>query len=110
MKLSIIVLIGVLIIGSIVISLGFITNQESVEVSKIANQYENLEKYKKELEKIMLYNQEILEDLKNQIKNSDNIHFEQMNEEIEVMNKVIIENKAELEHVIQKLSEMKPQP
>ena len=33
-----------------------------------------------------------------------------MNEEIEVMNKVIIENKAELEHVIQKLSEMKPQP
>ena len=110
MKLSIIVLIGVLIIGRIVISLGFITNQESVEVSKIANQYENLEKYKKELEKIMLYNQEILEDLKNQIKNSDNIHFEQMNEEIEVMNKVIIENKAELEHVIQKLSEMKPQP
>jgi hypothetical protein len=110
LKLSIIVLIGVLIIGSIVISLGFITNQESVEVSKIANQYENLEKYKKELEKIMLYNQEILEDLKNQIKNSDNIHFEQMNEEIEVMNKVIIENKAELEHVIQKLSEMKPQP
>ena len=110
MKLSIIVLIGVLIVGSIVISLGFITNQESVEVSKIPNQYENLEKYKKELEKIMLYNQEILEDLKNQIKNSDNIHFEQMNEEIEVMNKVIIENKAELEHVIQRLSEMKSQP
>jgi len=110
LKLSIIVLIGVLIVGSIVISLGFITNQESVEVSKIPNQYENLEKYKKELEKIMLYNQEILEDLKNQIKNSDNIHFEQMNEEIEVMNKVIIENKAELEHVIQRLSEMKPQP
>jgi len=110
LKLSIIVLIGVLIVGSIVISLGFITNQESVEVSKIPNQYENLEKYKKELEKIMLYNQEILEDLKNQIKNSDNIHFEQMNEEIEVMNKVIIENKAELEHVIQRLSEMKSQP
>ncbi len=110
MKLSIIVLIGVLIVGSIVISLGFITNQESVEISKIPNQYENLEKYKKELEKIMLYNQEILEDLKNQIKNSDNVHFEQMNEEIEVMNKVIIENKAELEHVIQRLSEMKSQP
>lgn len=110
MKLSIIVLIGVLIVGSIVISLGFITNQESVDISKIPNQYENLEKYKKELEKIMLYNQEILEDLKNQIKNSDNIHFEQMNEEIEVMNKVIIENKAELEHVIQRLSEMKSQP
>jgi len=110
LKLSIIVLIGVLIVGSIVISLGFITNQESVDISKIPNQYENLEKYKKELEKIMLYNQEILEDLKNQIKNSDNIHFEQMNEEIEVMNKVIIENKAELEHVIQRLSEMKSQP
>lgn len=90
--------------------MGFITNQESVDISKIPNQYENLEKYKKELEKIMLYNQEILEDLKNQIKNSDNIHFEQMNEEIEVMNKVIIENKAELEHVIQRLSEMKSQP
>jgi len=110
MRLSIIVIIGVLIVGSIVISLGVMTNQESVESSKIPNQYENLEKYKNELEKIIQYNQEILVDLENQIKISDNVHLEQINDEIKVMKKVITENKAELEQIIQKLSEIKSLP
>ncbi len=110
MRLSIVVLFGVLIVGGIVISLGFITNQELIEIPIISNQYENLEKYKNKLEKIILYNQEILKDLENQIKNSDNVHLEQVNEEIELMNSVITENKAELEQIIQKLSQMKSNP
>lgn len=105
MKLSIIVLLGVLVVGGIMISLGFITNQEIVEISEISNQYETLEKYKIELEKITQYNQEVLEDLQNQLNNSDNVHLDQLNEEIEVINRVISDNKAELEQVIQKLSQ-----
>ena len=108
MRLSIIVLLGVLVVGSIVISLGFITNQEYVEIPEISNQYEQLEKYKNELEKINQYNQEILKDLESQIKNSDNIHLDQINEEINTINRVITENKAELEQVIQKLSQIEP--
>ena len=110
MRLSVVVLFAVLIIGGIVISLGFLTTQEVIEIAKISNQYENLEKYKSELEKIILYNQEMLKDLENQIKNSDNVHLEQINEEIEIMNQVIIENKVELEQIIQKLSQIKFQP
>jgi len=63
MRLSIVVLISVLAVVSIVIFLGFLTNQEYVEIPKISDQYENLEKYKNELEKINQYNQQILEDL-----------------------------------------------
>jgi predicted PurR-regulated permease PerM len=110
LRLSVVVLFAVLIIGGIVISLGFLTTQEVIEIAKISNQYENLEKYKSELEKIILYNQEMLKDLENQIKNSDNVHLEQINEEIEIMNQVIIENKVELEQIIQKLSQIKFQP
>ena len=110
MRLSVIVLFAVLIVGGIVISLGFITTEEVIEIAKISNQYENLEKYKSELEKIILYNQEMLKDLENQIKNSDNVHLEQINDEIEIMNQVIIENKVELEQIIQKLSQIKFQP
>lgn len=110
MRLSIVVLFGVLIAGGIVISLGFITTQELIEIPIISNQYENLDKYKNKLEKIILYNQEILKDLENQIKNSDNVHLEQVNEEIELMNSVITENKAELEQIIQKLSQITSNP
>ena len=46
------VLIIVLVIGSIIISSGFITNQEIIEISEISTQYEHLEKYKNELERI----------------------------------------------------------
>ena len=110
MKLSIVVLLGVLVVGGIIISLGFITNQEIVEISEISNQYEKLEKYRIELEKINQYNYEVLEDLQNQLKNSDNVHLDQLNEEIEVINRVINDNKAELEQVIQKLSEIDSKP
>ncbi len=110
MRLSLVVLIAVLVVGSIVISLGFLTNQKFVEISEISNQYENLEKYKNELEKINQYNQQILEDLEEQIKNSDNIPLDQINEEINVITQVINENKAELEQVIQKLSQIESEP
>jgi len=110
LRLSIVVLLAVLIVGSIVISLGFISNQEIVNVPEISNQYESLEKYKIELEKINQDYQEVLEDLQSQIENSDNEHLEQIKEEIEVINQVINTNKAELEQVIQKLSEIESKP
>ena len=106
MRLSIVVLIAVLIVGSIVISLGFLTNEKQVEVSEILTPYEKLEKYRNELEKINQYNLQILEDLKERIKNSDDVHLDQLNEEIVVVTRVINENKAELEKVIQRLSQM----
>jgi len=100
LRSSIVVLLGV----------GFITNQEIIEISEISSQYEKLEKYKIELEKINQSNLEMLQDLESQIKNSDNIHLEQITEEIEVINQVISENSAELEQVIEKLSQIKPEP
>ncbi len=110
MKLNIIVLISVLAVGSVVILLGFLTNQEYVEVSEISNQYENLEKYKNELEKINQYNQQILKDLEEQIKNSTDIPLNQINEEIIVIKQVVNENKEELERVIEKLSQIESKP
>ena len=110
MRLSIVVLISVLAVGSIVILLGFLTNQEYVQVSEISNQNENLEKYKNELEKINQYNQKILEELEGQIKNSTDIHLVSINEEIVVIKQVVNENKEELEQVIEKLSQMESKP
>ncbi len=110
MRLNIVVLISVLVVGSIVIFLGFLTNQEYVQVSEISNQYENLEKYKNELEKINQHNQQILKDLEEQIKNSTDIHLDPINEEIAVIKQVVNENKEELERVIEKLSQMESKP
>ena len=113
MRLSIVVIIAALVIGGGVAISGFMTNQEIrdiPELSEISDQYVKLEKYKNELEKINQYNQQILEDLENQIKNSDNEQLEQINEEIEVVKRVINDNKAELEQVIQRLSEMESAP
>ena len=110
MRLTIIVLIAVLSIGSIVISLGFLTSQKYIDVPEISTQYEKLEKYKNELEKINQINQQVLEDLENQIKNSDDVHLDQINKEIKVIKQVIKENTAELEQVITKLSQMESDP
>jgi len=110
LRSSIIVLLGVLVVGSIVISIGFVTNQEIIEISEISDPYEKLEKYKIELEKINQFNLEMLKELELQIQNSDNIHLEQLTDEIEVINQVITENSAELEQVIQKLSQIKFEP
>ena len=110
MRLSIIVLISVIAVGSIVISLGFLTNQKYVDVPEITSQYEKLENYKNELEKINRYNQQVLDDLQKKIKNSDDANIEKLNEEIAIIKRVINENKAELEQVLNKLSQMKSDP
>ena len=110
MRLSIIILISALVVGSIVISLGILTNQKIVDVPEITSQYETLEKYRNELEKINLYNQKVLKDLEEQIINSDDIPIDQINEEIEVIKRVINDNKAELEEVINKLSQTESNP
>ncbi len=89
------------------IFLGFLTNQEFTEIS---NPYENLEKYKNELEKINQHNQQILKDLEEQFKNSDGVNLDQLNEEIKVIKQVVNENKEELERVIEKLSQMESKP
>jgi predicted PurR-regulated permease PerM len=106
LRLSIVVIITVLAIVTAVILLGFFTNQEFIEVSEITNQIENLEIYKSELEKLHQSNLQILEDLETQIINSDDIHLEQINAEIDVIKQVITENKEELEQVINRLSQM----
>ena len=108
MKLSIIVIIVVLAVGGLVISLGFITNQNYDEIPEISNQYEKLEEYKKELEKINQSNQQILKDLEESIKNSDDVHLEQINEEIATIKQVIDDNTKELERIIKKLSQTEP--
>ena len=97
-------------VGGLVISLGFLTNQKYVESPEISNQYEKLETYKNELEKINQYNRQILEDLEERIKNSNDVHLEKINEEIAVIEKVIDQNAAELEEVIKKLSQMDYDP
>jgi len=65
-----------------------------------------LEIYKSELEKLHQSNLEILGDLESQIVNSDDIHLEQINAEINVIKQVITENKEELEQVINRLSQI----
>ncbi|BDQ30009.1 MAG: hypothetical protein K5798_00845 [Nitrosopumilus sp.] len=110
MRSSIVILIAVVIVGSVVIILGFLTNQEYVEISEISNQYEKLENYKNELEKINQYNQQILEDLEEQIKNSDDSSLEQIRKEIDVVKRVINDNKVELEKVIERLSQTESTP
>jgi predicted PurR-regulated permease PerM len=107
LKLTILILIIVIIIGSIIIATDFFSNLKYVEIS---NQYENLLKYKNELEKINEYNQEILKDLEYQITNSDDANISQINNEIDVINRVIIENKLELEEIIIKLSQIESNP
>lgn len=110
MRLTIIILIVVLSVGGVIVSLGFLTSQEYIDVPEITNQYEKLESYKNELEKINQQNQKILNDLENQIKNSDDVHIDQINREIEVIKRVIEENKVELEQVLTKLSQMESDP
>ena len=106
MRSSVIALIVILSVGSVVISLGFLTSEEYLDVPEISSQYEKLTIYKDELEKINQQNQQILKDLENQIKNSDDVHIDQINQEIAVVQRIIEENKAELEQVITKLSQM----
>jgi hypothetical protein len=77
-----------------------------VEIPSITNQYENLLKYKNELEKINQYNQEILKDLEYQLQDLDDVNINQINDEINVVKRVINENKLELEQIISKLSQM----
>ena len=104
------ILIIVLSIGSIIIATGFISNSKYVDIPEIPNPYENLLKYKNELEKINQYNQEILKNLEYEIKNSDDVNISQINNEIDVINRVINENKLELEQIITKLSQIESNP
>ena len=110
MRLSIIIMIAVLAVGSIVISLGYITNQNSPETIEQSDPYEKLQNYKEELEKINQYNQKLLSELEDKLIHSDNSSLAQLNQEISVLKRVINDNKLELEQVITKLSTMNSQP
>lgn len=110
MKLTIIVLIIVLVVGTIVISFGYITNQNYTQIIEESNPYEKLQNYKNELEKINQYNQQLLSELEDKVRNSDDGHLGQLNQEIEVLKRVISDNKAELEQVIKKLSMTESKP
>ncbi|HIG90657.1 MAG TPA: hypothetical protein EYQ45_06840 [Flavobacteriaceae bacterium] len=106
MKSSLVVIIMGLSIVSAIIILGFFTNQVSIEISEITDQIYNLEIYQSELEKIHQSNLQILKNLENQIISSDDIYLEQINAEIDIITQVIVENKDELEQVINRLSQM----
>ena len=110
MRLTLIVMIAVLSVGIIVISFGYITNQNSPETIEQSDPYEKLQNYKEELEKINLYNQKLLSELEDKMTNSDDSSLEQLNQEIAVLKRVINDNKMELEQVIKKLSTMNFQP
>ena len=110
MRPTIIVLIAVVVVGGIFISLGFLNNEENIETPKLPTEYENLQKYKTELERINQFNLDILEDLENQIKNSDNEELAQLQEELKVLERVIDDNKTELEQIIDRLAKMEPAP
>ena len=109
LRLTIIILIVVLAVGSSVIVYGFLINQNDSS-SEQATPYENLQNYKEELEKINQYNQKTLSDLEQKITNSDNANLGQLKEEIDVLKRVIDDNKAELEQIVQKLSKMESSP
>ena len=112
MRLSIVALVGVLVVGGIVISTGFLMNQNENEVNEVVSvvesQYKKLEKYKNELERINVYNQEVLDDLEEKSKSATNDNLVQINEEIQIIKRVINENNIELEEITEKLSEMEP--
>ncbi len=110
MRLFTIIMIAVLAVGSIVISFGYITNQNSPEIINQSDPYEKLQNYKKELEKINLYNQKVLSELEDKLINSDNSSLNQLNQEISILKRVINDNKLELEQVIKKLSTMNSLP
>jgi len=99
-------MIVVSIIGISVISVGLLSNPGVEEVVNTLTPFEKLEEYKNDLEKINLYNQQVLNDLEKKITDSDDVHLEQLKKEIEVIKQVINDNKKELEQVIKKLSEM----
>ena len=110
MRPTVIVLIAVVVVGGIVASLGFLNDEENVETPEIPTDYENLQKYKTELERINQFNLQVLEDLENQIKNSDNEELVQLQEELWVLKRVIDDNKKELEEIIDKLAKMESSP
>ena len=51
-----------------------------------------------------------IDEIENEIKNSDDVNINQINNEIEVLKQVINENKSELEQIITKLSEIEKDP
>lgn len=110
MRLFVIVLITILAIGTTVISFGYITNQQYVQVIEKSDPYEKLQNYKEELEKINLHNQQLLSELEDKMANSDDVNLEQLNQEIKVLKRVINDNKIELEQVMMKLATMEPKP
>ena len=56
-------MIIVLVIGTIVISFVYFTNQKHVPIIEKSVPYEKLQNYKEELEKINQYNQQLLSEL-----------------------------------------------
>ncbi len=110
MRSSVIVILAILSIVSVTISFGWINNPEYLGMPKIPNQYEKLETYKNELEKLNLHNQQILHNLEQQIQSSDDVPLDEIYKEIEIMKQVIDENKQELEKIITKLSQMESVP
>jgi hypothetical protein len=71
-----------LAIGISIISIDNLTNQPVDEITITLTPHEKLENYKEELEKINQYNQQLLNDLKRDIANSDDKHLEQLKKKL----------------------------
>ena len=110
MRPTIIILVAVVVIGGIVAAVGFLGNEKHIEPSKIPTDYENLQNYKTDLEQINQFNLEVLQDLESQIKNSDNEELNELQEELKVLERVIDDNKKELEEIIDRLAKMESNP
>ena len=110
MRFIIAILIVVLIVGGAVVTLGFLSSQKYIDVPEISNQYEKLDDYRDELEKLDQNNRQALKDLEEQISDSDDTPLDQINKEIKSMEEAIKENAAELERVITEMSETKIDP
>ena len=116
MRITLIILAAVLVIGGSVIAMGFLTNPEPEEeqaemiIPKEMTPYEKLQKYKEELEKINRYNKQMLVDLEKQLENSEGQNIEQLEEEIDILKRVISENADELKTIAKQLSEMQSGP
>ena len=108
MRVSIVVLVAVLAVGGIVITTGLVTEPNATEITDTLTQYEKLQNYKEGLEKINQYHRDLLDEVKQKIANSNDETLLQLNQEIDAIQSIIDDNMAELDEVVQKLSEMKP--
>lgn len=103
MRASVAALIAALVVGAGFVALGYVTNQ-GIEIVPEQTERQKLELYRDELEKINENNRRMLADLESQIRDSDAVNLERINQEIDAVRQAITENTGELEGIIGQLA------